>query len=339
MSQRDNQRHVKLIANPGAGNASDATKNLEMVTSTLQEYGLRVDVALAKPKKEAIPIARKAVKEGYKTVIAMGGDGTIEAVMRGVLDITAGRGSKTHFGILPTGTANNIAKSIGIPVDLKEACALIAKDQIRKLDVGLASTKKFKTFYFFELTAIGLTAALYPEAKEIPKGKLSSIKDVISTLVKQETNPKVILKMDGESIIEEETLLVTVSNTPVFGLNLLVAPNASLQDGLLDISLYPSFNKADLLAYYAKVMNEGTSQDGNIQRYRAHKLKIKTSPKLYVMADGIMLGKGTVRIKVCPGALRVIVPEQEVGLAAPQNEADGEEAIPVPLAVSVEMAQ
>jgi diacylglycerol kinase (ATP) len=315
MSKKTERRRVKLIANPGAGNPSDATKNLKIATRCLRDYGLNVDVALASPKKEAIPIAKSAVKDGYGTVIAMGGDGTIETIMRAILDMSKRRGSKVHLGILPTGTANNIAKSLGIPEDLRDACELIASDQIRKVDVGQVRTKKGKYFYFFELVAIGLTAALYPDAKEVPKGKLSSIKNMVNTIVQHESNPKVILEMDGESVITVETLLVTVSNTPVFGLNFLVAPDASLQDGLLNISVYPNFTKPALLAYYAKVMNEGDHEDNQVQRFRAYKLKIKSSPDLSVMADGVMLGKGKVRIKVCPGILRMIAPQENTSLA------------------------
>ncbi len=320
MSKKDRQRRVKLIANPGAGDPSAASKNLEIATCCLQEYGLRVDVALASPKKEAIPIVRKALKDGYGTVIAMGGDGTIETIMRAILDSKKDKRSKVHLGILPTGTANNIAKSLGIPEDLQAACGLVAGDQIRKLDIGQVRTKKRKKFYFFELVAIGLTAALYPDAIEVSKGKISRIKNVVGTLITHESNPKVVLKMDEESVVTVQTLLVTISNTPVFGKNFLVAPNASLQDGLLDVLIYPNLSKADLLAYYAKVMNEGSYEDGKIQSYRANKLEIKSSPKLNVMADGEMLGRGKVRVKVCPAALRVIVPEESAGLAAPNPD-------------------
>jgi diacylglycerol kinase family enzyme len=101
-------------------------------------------------------------------------------------------------------------------------------------------------------------------------------------------------------------MLVVVSNTPVFGKNFMVAPDASMQDGLLDISVYPDFSKIELLRYYAAVMDGGYSGDGKVQHYQARKIKIKVSPKLDVMADGVALGKGTVSIKVRPGALRVI---------------------------------
>ena len=75
---------AKLIVNPGAGKMLASSKILEQVTQALLGYGVPVDVALAHPTKEAVPIVKKAVKHGYSTVIAMGGDGTISAVIRGL---------------------------------------------------------------------------------------------------------------------------------------------------------------------------------------------------------------------------------------------------------------
>ena len=339
MSHKAKRRSVKLIANPGAGDPIETPKNLELAARYMQECGLIVDVALAHPKKGAVSIVKKAVKDGYETVIAMGGDGTIETIMRAILDLKPRFARKVHLGILPSGTANNIAKSLGIPEDIKEACRLIEKNYTRQMDVGQVKTKKYKKFYFFEMVAIGLTAALYPDAKEIPDGKLSSIKEAIATLIQHDPNPKVTLKMDGESVIEVETLLVTVSNTPEYGMNFLVAPDASLDDGLLNISVYPNYNKADLLAYYAKVMNEGDSEDGQIQRYRARKLEVKSSSKLEVMADGEMLGKGKAKIKVRQGALTLIVPTQNAGIAVQTDTEAVEQLVPLPLPSNVAVSE
>jgi len=99
------------------------------------------------------------------------------------------------------------------------------------------------------------------------------------------------------------------------------ASEASLQDGLLDISVCPDCSKAELLRYYAAVMDGGYSGDGKVQHYQARKLKVKTSPKLAVMADGVPLGRGTVTIKVRPGALRVITTEKSPALESPQKDA------------------
>jgi diacylglycerol kinase (ATP) len=249
MSKKNKPVRAKLIANPGAGDVLTAAVRIEQVMCYLLDSGLKVDLALAHPKKEAIPIARKAVKAGYDVVIAMGGDGTLGAVISGIA------GSKVKLGIIAAGTENDIAASLGIPEDLKEACALIASGHTRKLDLGQLTTKKKKKSYFFMLTAIGLTATVYPLIKEVPEGKFSGIKGAIATFLKFDSKPTVFMTLDGESKIEVETMLVTIANVPLIGAKNLVAPDASMEDGLLDIAVYPGFSKAELLSYFVQSAN------------------------------------------------------------------------------------
>ena len=324
MAKKNKLVQAKLIANPGAGKPEESPKQLEMATRLLLQHGINVDVALAKPKEEATPLAKQAVKDGFDMVIALGGDGTLEAVLRGMV------GRKTPMGIVPIGTQNNIAKSLGIPTDLEEACALIATKHIRKLDVGRVKVKNGKKLFFFELTAIGLVAALYPEANKLQEGKLSKLKDVALTLMHQEPDPTVYLTLDDESKVKINTMLVVVSNAPMFGANFLVAPDATVTDGLLDISVYPNFSKAELLAYYAQIRSEGFSNNEKIQRFRASKIEIKTDPKMDVMADGVMLGKGKVEIKAKRGAVWMITPEDH--LAPPALVKNVSEELPAPVA-------
>ncbi|HEY5902734.1 MAG TPA: diacylglycerol kinase family protein [Anaerolineales bacterium] len=323
MSKKDKARYAKLIVNPGAGKADEGPKNLERAARILKEHGIDVDVVLAHPKEEAVPIAKKAVKDGYDLVIAMGGDGTLEAVISGIV------GSKTRLGILPVGTANNVARSLGIPLDLEEACVLIAEGNTNKLDLGQAKMKDGRKQVFFEMAAVGLVAAVYPYANKVSNGRLSELKDAAMTFLHQDTRPKVKLTLDDESKIELETMLVVVSNTPIFGKNFLVAPNASLQDGLLDISVYPEFSKAELLSYFARVMNEKNADDPKIQRYRARTVKIKADPKQDVIADGIVLGRGTVEVKSRPSALWVISPQAASVPALGENPVADELPAPV----------
>jgi len=327
MSKKDKSTRVKLIINPGAGIPAEADNKLKLVTGFLEKSGLKVDVAFAKPKQKATPIAKQATKDGYKTVVAMGGDGTIEAVMRGMV------GSKVRLGVIMTGTENNIAKSLGIPKELEEACALIASDNTLKLDMGQVTTKKGKKFLFFEMATIGLAAAVYPSANKVAHGKLSNIKTAAMTFIQHEVSPTVFLTLDDESKIEVETIMVMVSNTPILGKNFLVDPQASMQDGLLDISVYPDFSKVELLRYYAAVMDGGYSGDKKVQHYQARKLKVKASPKMNVMADGVSLGKGTVTIKACPAALHIITNEKSLGLGIPMKNAV--KILPAPVALTI----
>jgi diacylglycerol kinase (ATP) len=313
MAKDEKIKRVKLIVNPGAGDVSKAPQKLEEVTKYLQAAGLKVDVSMARPKKKAIPMARKAAKAGYDAVIAMGGDGTIGVVIRGLA------GSKTRLGIIPAGTSNDIAGSLGIPEDLKEACDLIASGHTRPLDLGVISTEKRKDFYFFSIVAIGLTATIYPMIKEVPEGKLGGLGEAIQTFFRFKSRPIVSLTLDNDSQVEVETMLVTIANTPLIGLRNLVAPQAVLDDGLLDISVYPDFSKAEVLAYFARTASENQVPDGRIQRYRARKIKIKTSPELDIAAEGILLGSGKAKIKVLARALNVIAPEPGAGAEKPEE--------------------
>jgi diacylglycerol kinase (ATP) len=320
-------RRIKLIANTGSGDALEANTRIEQVTRCLLDLGLNVDVALFHPAREAVAIAKKAVKKGYSTVIAMGGDGTISAVVRGIA------GSKVHLGIIAAGTENDIATSLGIPTDIEEACALIASDHTRDLDLAQISTKEKKKFIFFMVTTVGITSTLYPDVKDVPHGDLSNIKDAVMTFLHAKPDPKVFLTLDDESKIEIETMLVTVTNTPIIAAKNMVAPDASMDDGLLDIAVYPNFTKAELVAYFAKSAHENVIPDGKIQRFRARKVKIRTDPKLAIAAEGIMLGHGKAKIKVLPHALRVIAPEPGAGAEKPQGETAQE--LPSPISITV----
>ena len=262
MSKKDRVVCAKLIANPGSSQMA-GNHLLRQVARCLQDQGLKLDVALASPHEKAMPIARQAVRDGYDVVIAMGGDDTVWAVIQGIA------GSKARLGVIPAGTENNVALSMGIPDDPMAACALIASGHTRKVDLGEVRTKKHKKLIFFEVVTIGIASALFPNVKKVPKGDLSGIKGAVSTMLHHPAKPKVFLTLDGESKISVETMLVTVANLPIIGAHFLVAPDASLEDGLFDISTYPGFSKAELLAYFAKVKDEGQSGDRKVQRYRA----------------------------------------------------------------------
>jgi len=328
MSSKHKPECVKLITNPNSGKALEAPSLLEQAVRCLSDYGIKVDVAFGSPQEESSIIARRAVKEGYKTIIAMGGDGTIGAVIRGIA------GSDITLGIIPAGTMNDIAASIGIPEVVEEACALIAKGETRKLDLGVIKTSKNKKFYFFMVTAIGITAALFPDVEKFAKGHPSKLKDAISTLTHYKTKPEIALTLDEDSKINVKTMLVTVTNTPLIASKNLVAPDASLQDGLFDISVFPNFSKAHVLSYFARTAEEHLIPDGKLQRFRASRVKIKSKPKLEIAADGIFLGKGKAVIKMRHGALRVFAPD--VGSGVEKSKGEKLSELPAPLSPFIE---
>jgi diacylglycerol kinase family enzyme len=133
--------------------------------------------------------------------------------------------------------------------------------------------------------------------------------DAIKTLLKFDSSPRVYMELDDQPEIVVDTMLVTIANTPLIGMNNLMAPNASLDDGLLDIAVYPGFSKMQLAGYFARTAKQLSAADDKVQRYTARKIKIRTEPELDIAAEGLMMGKGKAKIKALPAALRVIAPE------------------------------
>ncbi len=311
MSKKNKQLYAKLIANPGAGQVLKQASLIVDVAEYLIQRGLKVDVALARPTRNVAKAAKKAVKQGYDIVIAMGGDGTIGGAIRGMVN------SKARLGVIAAGTENDFALSLGIPEDIHQACDIILAGNTRTIDLGRLRTKKTDRFDFFMVTTVGIVSTVFPMIKNVPAGEYDKIADAIKALFKFDSTPKVYLTLDDQPEFEVETMLVTITNVPLIGLHNLVAPDSSLEDGLLDVSVYPGFSKADIIAYFARTLNESAPEYDRVQRYRARKIKIRTSPKLDIASEGLMMGKGTAWIKALPGALRVLAPEPGTGAEKP----------------------
>lgn len=300
--QKKSKHEITLINNPTSGDPQKSPTRLEDVTRLLIDQGLTVKVVLAKPKEAATKLARKAIRKGYRTIVVMGGDGTIEAVARAVV------GSKVTLGIIPAGTENNIARCLGLPLEIEDACKLIGEGYRRAIDVGQVKTKKAGKFYFLEITAIGLIAALYPDGKGIAQGAIGNIGAVMGQFLRYRT-PSMKVAVDGQKATWIETPCINVSGTPQFGQEFLIAPDAKLDDGLLDVSIFANMSKTQVISYLAAISGEKEASAPQLERYQVRKIKITTRPKQEIMADGVMLGKGKATIKVRKNALKIITPE------------------------------
>ena len=332
MQKKNKSNHIKLIVNPGAGDAVESGHKLEQVTNYLEMKGWKVDVSPIKSLEKATSIASRAKKKGYKIVIAMGGDGTIEAVMRSMVN------SKAHLGIIPSGKENHIAKKLDIPLTIEESCALILSDDAIKLDMGQIKTRKGKKFVFFQMASIGLPTDIYYDANKAAIKRLSDNKTEREINFPLKKQPKFELTLNGESKMKVKTRVVMVSNTPVIWKYFKVAPDVSLQDGLLDVYIYPDSSDSELLSYYTAMLDGGYSGDVEIQHYLVKKLKVKTSPRLDVLSAGIVCGKGSVSIKVLPKALRVISPMKSQDMKEKQEDTT-EGDLPGPVFYIVEKKQ
>jgi diacylglycerol kinase (ATP) len=300
-NKQDPRPSVRLIFNPHSGGGRNPRQRLADALNALEAQGLHVEPVTVSPAERATVVAEEAVREGCKLIIAMGGDGTVEAVARGLI------GTKTRLGIVPSGTYNNVARSLGIPEDFKEAARILAEGNKRRIDIGQVKSKRGKA-YFFEAAVIGLESALYALGDALPKRNWRRVVNVVRKVFRFPL-PTMRITLDQGAPVKVDSLLAVVANTPNFGSVFLVAPEARLDDGVLNLALFAGFSKADVLAYLAEITDARSAGSGEVQRYRARRIKIKATPKQLVMVDNQRLGKGTVTVRIRRRALRVIAPE------------------------------
>jgi diacylglycerol kinase family enzyme len=247
--------------------------------------------------------------------VVCGGDGTISAAARTLAGTTA------TLGIIPIGTQNNTALSLGIPSDIPAAIAILRDGRRIKVDVGMATCGIINT-PFLEVCSVGLISSLFPSADDIQHGNLARVGDFLATLTASPP-AEIHLLLDNNQEIHNLGHVVLVSNMPYIGLHYQVGSAASFSDGLLDVLFFADLSKLELLGYVFQGVGVGKPEDPRIQHYHVRRVEIDTHPAMPVMADGTALGEGLVRIEVRRHALAVMVsqpvpethPEPEVILA------------------------
>jgi len=306
---------AKLIFNPIAGAARATPIQIVDVIREMQAWNLVPEAYLVEPGGDLAGMVREALEKGIRMFVACGGDGTISAVAR-ILT-----GTNATLGIIPAGTQNNTALSLGIPDDIPAAIAILRTGQRIKVDVGMAVCGKL-TMPFLEVCSVGLISSLFPSADDIQHGNLARVGDFLATLTSSPP-AEIHLILDDKKEIQEQGHIVLVSNMPHIGLHYQVGTASSYKDGLLDVLFFSDLSKLDLLLYVFQGVGEGKPEDPRIQHYHVRKVEIHTHPDMEVMVDGIALGEGLVRIGIQPHALAVMV-----GRDAPEAQPGADEAKP-----------
>lgn len=299
-------KEYKLIYNPHAGEKrkiikSGGNETLEAIKKLLKQYQIEADYEPTKHSGHATYLAKKSIKQGYKKVLVVGGDGTVSEAANGLV------GSNVTLGIIPTGTAVNIAKMLSIPMDIEKSIELIKIGRKRKIDAGailkLENEKLEKPDYFFETVGIGLDALIQKEFKNFESGSLLSIFKIIQIYMNFYAN-KITLKTDDDEIITKATL-ISIANGPYTGFGLLLAPDAKLNDHRLTITLY-RMTKFDLIRYFFNMKFEGKIDKRRLKTIQTTKVTISAKHPISLHADGTIFSKTPAVLKIIPNALEVI---------------------------------
>jgi YegS/Rv2252/BmrU family lipid kinase len=292
-------KRARLIFNPTSGrNRENNAERLAEIVSSLRAHGIEARVGLKTSGHAARKLARKAVRAGNPLLIVAAGDGTIAEVASQLV------GSSTALAIVPIGTMNNIARSLGVPLGIDDACALIGMGTMRHVDVGrVTTTEDPDGSYFIESTGVGLSAIGTFAGQAIEKRHWRLIPRALRKFFESKPG-SMRVELDG-TVIEASTRMVTVSNAPLMGKNLLAAPGAKMDDALLDVYIYDSMGDVALVEHFTAAAS-GTP--GPLKGYHARHVRITTEEPAPAEADGIAAPRThVIEIEIVPRALSMIV--------------------------------
>lgn len=295
---------AKVIVNPLA-RAGAAGKKWPKIQQALTEAGLHFHYRLTQRRGEAAEFAEMAVHEGYDLVVVVGGDGTINEVVNGLL-ATSKRG--TALGIVNMGTAGDFAASLALPKKLQRAAELLASDRRTWVDAGeveYTDGGKLRKRFFINVVGAGFDAALVQAARQVnaPVPKLPYAVAFLKTVAAYHLK-RVCLEMNGERD-ERDVLMVLISNGRYVG-TLPISPHAELGDGQFEVTSFELPVILKMLRALPKHYLKRPIVSSEVYFKRAGRVELTAQEPMMVQADGELLGELPATVRIIPHALKVV---------------------------------
>lgn len=299
----NNSRKLMIVINPKSGTSSnhkvheriiEIAGNLKYLSEDNEELPYELDVQFTSGPGHATELSKFAAQQNYYGVIACGGDGTVNEVARGVID------TNTVLGIIPLGSGNGLARHLGIPMTIRGALKVIEEDKVLNADYASANSRPF-----FCTFGVGFDAEVTEKFNKRP-GR--GLKNYIMTVLEEYTNYKsdTYTIIANDKRITEKALIVAVCNASQYGNNAYIAPEASIKDGLLDITIV--HNGSDIKNTFAAIdMFSGLiGKTAATTTFRASNIKIIRNHEGAVHFDGEASHlEKVIELKCHPGKLKL----------------------------------
>ena len=290
----------KLVLNPVAGRGR-AESLLPVALGYLNQAGIVPDVCRTRHHLHAVELTKQAVADGYDVILAMGGDGTTNEVLNGLMASHLGDPVGT-LGVLPVGSGNDFCIAIDWPTDLETACQRLAIGKRRLIDVG-----KLNDRYFGNAVGIGFDAIANIEAAKIRflRGTPLYLLAVLKTLLLHYQSPLTRITRDGH-VETQPVLMASVANGPRYGGGFWVAPDAKPDDGLFELLIADHVNRLQILALLPHFL-KGTHVDKKpIRMLQARHVILECDSVLYAHIDGEIFSGSRLEFEIFPSALWVL---------------------------------
>jgi YegS/Rv2252/BmrU family lipid kinase len=289
-------RPACLIVNPNAGGGR-AEAALPDVRAALEGRGVTFHVECTRSVEHARELARAALEAG-EAALTLGGDGLAGAVA-GVLAGTDG-----VLGVLPGGRGNDLARVLGLPAEAGPAAAVLAEGHERLIDVGYVDGRAF-----LGIASLGFDSEANRIANETTflKGDLVYAYAALRALAGWKP-ARFEVELDGGERLAFSGYSVGAANSKAYGGGMFVAPDAELDDGLLDVVMYSRGTKRRFLQSVVRAFDGRLQESPSVRTVRARSLRVSSDRRFAVYADGDPIGELPATIRVAHRALRVLAP-------------------------------
>ncbi len=269
--------NILFIVNPIAG-TDRAKKLIPLIEEKMDKTNIKYSIAITSQPKEATALTIKGLEDGFDSIVAVGGDGTINEVAMGIVQKGCGT-----LGIIPGGTGNDLARSLDIPLDPEEALYSLLSGTKKHIDFG-----RINGSLFLNVASMGLDAEIVKRTdkiKKIIKGGIAYTISLIITLVVYKSK-KLTIELD-EEVIEMDAMLTAVANGKYYGGGMKICPMASLNDGYFHVVVIKKISKLKLLTLFPLVFSGGhVNLTDLVKVYKSKKVKLKFDKELLLNIDG-----------------------------------------------------
>lgn len=293
----NNKKKIVFVINPISG-TQGKEQILAWVNEKLDREKYDMEVVYTEYAGHAVQIAEQKAAEKAFAVVAIGGDGTINEIARSLVH------TDTALGIIPCGSGNGLARHLQIPLDPKKAVDIINGGRLEVIDYG-----KINGIPFFCTCGVGFDAFVSLKFSQAGKrGPLTYLEQTLQESLKY--RPEVYeLEMDGNVSTRYRAFLIACGNASQYGNNAYITPRATLDDGLLDVTILEPFTVLDVPSLSFQLFNKTIDQNSRIKTFQCKSLRIHRSKPGVVHFDGDpMMAGEDIEVSIVQRELKVIVP-------------------------------
>ncbi|HTN44903.1 MAG TPA: diacylglycerol kinase family protein [Flavipsychrobacter sp.] len=266
-------KHLVFLINPNSG--VDRVKDFaDTIQTSLDQRQFTYEIQYTEREKHGIELARNASQNGAYGVVAIGGDGSVNDVLKGLVN------TDTVMGIIPRGSGNGMARSLGIPLAVKEAVAIINRNKVQATDVAYANEN-----IFLSNAGVGFDATIIQKFRQSKRRGFISYCSIIHDCIWGYKDETYSLTVDGKTYTET-AFIINVANGKQLGYDFVIAPHADWTDGLLDVTVIRKFPKLMAVLLALRLRTNSIHKSQYVRTFRGKHISVSAARIDLLQTDG-----------------------------------------------------